>query len=313
MKKLLISGLGGSLFPYLHYKLIRDGFDPVYVDSNADLKYVYPEFNFYPAPMVSDPDYAILIREIFEKESIEGYVPLIDEEIILAHQIAEDYGHILVFAPTKEFTKLCLDKYLLMNELIKSEISINPTYIGSEFDWQIDAPLFIKPNVGRGSRGIKRIDNPEQLSAYYKLEDYSAEETIIQNYIPGVEYTVGVLTNHKNKVLSISPKRVLKKKGITLLSVTENNQIIENLAYEINDKFYPQGPFNIQLFIRDDGSPAIFEINPRFSTTLVQSYEAGLSEISLFLNHLEDEDPLVSFGKEGVYLSRHWENRFYAR
>jgi carbamoyl-phosphate synthase large subunit len=309
-KRILISGLGGSLFPYLHFKMIEAGNDLYYVDSNPVLKHIYPEMKLYKAPLVSDIAYKGFIVELCKINKIEVYIPLIDEELIKAIEIGYELG-LLVLTPTASFTKLCLDKFELMKKLQELDISTNLTYKGNDFNWQVPPPVFVKPNIGRGSRGVRKIMSKEQLDAYYILENYTPSDVIIQPFIDGTEYTIGVVTNSKDKILSISPKKVIQKKGITIFAVTENNIIIEGIANKINEYFKPKGPFNIQLFLTSCLTPVVFEINPRFSTTLVLSYEAGLDEISLLINNYENSNAEERKATDSVYLYRHWENSFY--
>ena len=311
-KRILISGLGGSLFPYLHFKMIEGGYDPYYVDSNPVLKHIYPEMKLYEAPSVSDKAYKGFITKLCKANKIEVYIPLIDEELILAIQVGQEIG-IHVLTPTASFTKLCLDKFELMRKLAELDISTNLTYKGNNFSWQVPAPIFVKPNIGRGSRGIRKRMSKEQLDAYYALERYKPSDVIIQPFIDGTEYTIGVVTNTKDQVLSISPKKVIIKKGVTISAVTENNLTIERIANKINEYLKPKGPFNIQLFLTASLTPVIFEINPRFSTTLALSYEAGLDEISLLINNYEKGNAKKKKAKESLYLYRHWQNSFYRK
>ena len=81
MKKILISGLGGSLFPYLHDKL-KSNYELFYVDLDPDLAKIYPDYNFFPAPAVLDQSYEGFIKNLIEEKQIDIYIPLIDEEII---------------------------------------------------------------------------------------------------------------------------------------------------------------------------------------------------------------------------------------
>jgi carbamoyl-phosphate synthase large subunit len=312
-KRILISGLGGSLFPYLHFKIIEAGYDPYYVDSNPILKNIYPEMNLFIAPSVSHEGYKEFIIQICKIKKIEVYIPLIDEELITAIEIGKEIEKLIVLTPSFEFTSLCLDKFQLMKKLKEIGISTNITIKGDEFNWQFPSPVFVKPNIGRGSRGIRKIINEKQLDAYYILENYTSSEVIIQPFINGTEYTVGVVVNSQNQIISISPKKVIQKKGITISAVTENNNIIIELANKINDKLKPKGPFNMQLFLQENFIPVIFEINPRFSTTLVLSYEAGIDEVSLLIDNYEKNVVQEKKAIENIFLYRHWNNSFYRK
>lgn len=310
MKRLLISGLGGSLFPYLNDEL-KGKFELFYVDSNVNLKFVYPNLNFIPVPKVTDALYFEKINQIIRNNKIDFYIPLIDEEIVGAILKCKD--GVRLIAPNIEFARLCLNKFSLMKELEKLNVPYIKSYLSSNYNFELKFPIFLKPSTGRGSRGIFKIDNKNQYNAYFKLHpQYKKEDILVQEYVFGDEYTVGVLTNNSNDIISINSKKVLLKKGITQHAITEHNSIIEDLMKLIVSKLNPCGPFNAQLFITDKGELKIFEINPRFSTTTVLSYAGGVDKISMFIDYFGKK----YFGKivrpkEGIVLSRRWENVFY--
>jgi carbamoyl-phosphate synthase large subunit len=311
-KKLLLSGLGGSLFPYLHNKLM-DKYDLYYVDADTQLKLLYPDYNFYPAQYVTDPAYYPFIDKIVTENNIDFYAPLIDEEILGAKEYFKNHSHLIVIAPEASFCTLCLDKYTLMGVLKEKGISTIASFTGDNYDDNIPYPIFLKPNTGRGSRGIRKVENLEQLNAYYLLEGYAPKDILIQEYVAGTEYTVGVSTNNNNDLLFISSKKVLRKRGITQLAVTENNELINEVVKKIVAELNPCGPFNVQLYLTKEGEVKIFEINPRFSTTTIMSYEAGVDEIGLFIDnynkHLHNVE--IVYPKPGIILHRRWENCFY--
>lgn len=313
MKNILISGLGGSLFPFLHDTL-KDQYNLFYVDSNKTLSTVYANLNFFPAPLVDAPEYFSFIRGIIDQEKIDIYIPLIDEEIVGAIKTFSAKGNKpIVLSPDIEFCKLCLDKFKLMKALSLAEISTIDTYLPHYLPKEFKYPVFIKPRQGRGSRDIRVIHSQDQLKAFLILNDhYSDQDMMVQEYIQGQEYTVGVLTNNKNDLITICSKKVLQKKGITLSAVTENNPTINRTVEQIVDKFQPKGPFNVQLFLTKDDQVKIIEINPRFSTTSILSGRAGINKIKLYIDHFDipfEHDPLLP--REGVYLYRRWESLFY--
>jgi carbamoyl-phosphate synthase large subunit len=310
MQKLLLSGLGGSLFPYLHQKL-SSKYQLYYVDSDSLLSSLYPTYTFFPAPSVADPSYMEFIKEIILKFGINVYIPLIDEELIKAKFEVEGFNNVKVLTPTSEFCELSLNKFKLMKKLNEKSVSTINSWIGNDKpEWNF--PIFVKPISGRGSRGIKKIFNKEQLNAYYLLEDYSPNEILIQEFISGTEYTIGATVNNLNNLISVSIKRVIRKKGITQIAVTEKNEIITNLVKQVVKELKPCGPINIQLFLTEDNEIKIFEINPRFSTTTIMSYADDIDEIGLFLENYN-----IQYIKEpvqpspGITLHRRWDNVFY--
>ena len=310
-KRLLLSGLGGSLFPYLHEKL-KTTYDLFYVDSDASVKELYPDFNFFPAPLVTDPSYLTFIKNLIHQHSIDLYVPLIDEEIEVAHRIKNDIPLLQLLSPELAFCKMSMRKDLLMKELEKFQISTIDTWTGDNFTWQEGKEYFIKPISGRGSRGIRKINSLKELEAYYILEKYSPSEILIQECIKGQEFTVGALINKTDDVIYISCRKILIKKGITIKAVTERNILIEETVLKVNKYLQPKGPINIQLYLTAENEIKIFEINPRFSTTTIMSYEDGIDEIGLWLDYSNKRfETEILRPSENLVLRRRWENVFY--
>lgn len=309
--KLLISGLGGSLFPYLHNSLSKDH-ELFYVDADTQLKILYKDLNFFHSPYIAEDGYWDFIRKVISENRIDFYIPLIDEEIVHAKRDIEGFSGVKVISPESSFSELCLNKFLLMQKLDSENISSIHSYMGNNYSGELSYPIFIKPVSGRGSRGIRKIDNDDQLEAYYKLENYFPEEILIQPLVTGIEYTIGVVTNNLNDILTISSKRIIKKKGITQIAVTENNTLIDEAVKRIVQVMNPCGPFNVQLILTPEAELKIFEINPRFSTTSILEIEGGVDPIRAYIDHynmrIEGE---VNRPKENLYLHRRWENVFY--
>ncbi|MFM7022527.1 MAG: ATP-grasp domain-containing protein [Flavobacteriales bacterium] len=312
MKKLLLSGLGGSLFPYLHEQL-KASYELFYVDNQEELKYIYPDYNFFPAPLVKHADYLPFVKKLIREKGIEVYIPLIDEEIELALELEKDFPQLVVLSPKKEFVELCLNKYNLMHSLEKHGISSIATVRGDEFNGQISYPLFVKPIFGRGSRGIAEIYNAQELESYYQSEPYKPSEVLVQPLIKGQEYTVGVLVNPVNKILCLASRCVISKKGITQSAYSTNVGEIDEVVYKINEIYTPGGPYNVQLFVDQNNKVHIFEINPRFSTTSIMSYAGGVNEIQLYLNNLQNKEIAEVRPKANIYLKRMWNNMFYEK
>src|SRR5262249_28692628 len=57
----------------------------------------------------------------------------------------------------------------------------------------------------------------------------------------------------------------------------------------IQERLRPDGPFNLQLFVTDDGQPYVLEINPRFSGSIPLTIAAGVHEVDLVIRHAEGD------------------------
>lgn len=307
-KRLLISGVGGSLFPYLIKKLEKK-YDLFLIDSDPLVAKLYQNKNILIVPLVKENSFEDTIIKIIKQHNIDFYIPLIDEEILKAIDIAKKTG-IKALSPSKEFVELSLDKYKLMKKLKEEKISNIKTIIAKEFKNDIDYPVFLKPNIGRGSRGIRKIANDAELEAYFTLEEYSKDEVLVQPFIGGEEYTVSVTVNNLNKLIAIVPKLVFIKQGVTKHAKSCKNEQIEKACKKIVQTLKPKGSFNVQLKIYNN-EIFIFEINPRYSTTLVLSVESGINEIDLNIANCDKDDVKYIEDFKEITLIRRWDNFFY--
>jgi carbamoyl-phosphate synthase large subunit len=308
MKKILFSGAGGSIFPYM-FEVLEKKYEVYVMDADEKVKYMYPNKRVYIVPKVNNTNFENEISKIILDNNIDFYVPLIDEEIIKAIKISKKLG-IKVLSPSENFVKLCLNKYNLMNLLNEKKISTIKTKYMNLYNDEFNYPIFLKPNVGRGSRGIRKINNKEEKEAYFILEKYKKNEVLVQPYIEGVEYTVSVTVNNLNEIIAIIPKLVFTKEGITKHAQSIKNDLIEKKCKEIVKKLKPCGSFNVQLKLINN-EIFIFEINPRFSTTLVLSVASGVNEIDLVIQNYNKNNVEYIDNFNEVKLIRRWENLFY--
>lgn len=309
MQKLLLSAAGGSLFPYL-FNILENKFNLYLMDSDSKVKYMYPDKKIFIVPKVNHHNFESEIMRIIKENNIDFYIPLIDEEIIKAIEISKK-TNIKVLSPSRKFVELCLDKFKLMQILDRKNISNIPTSFANIFkNDDFDYPLFLKPNIGRGSRGIKKIDNINEFESYFILEKYSKDEVLVQPFIEGDEYTVSVTVNNLNEIIAIVPKLVFLKEGITKHACSKKNNLIETVCKEIVEKLSPKGSFNVQLKLYKN-NVYIFEINPRFSTTLVLSVASGINEIELAINNYDNKNVNYISDFKEINLIRGWENYFY--
>lgn len=313
MKKIriLLSGGGGSLFPWL-FEHLSNKYDVWLTDANDLYQRFYPPGRFVTVPLVNDPRFGTCLNQLMKDLSIDYYIPLIDEELLPAHNIAAGLDGTSLISPSRDFIACCLDKLRLMGELADNNISRVPSVSADTF--QRDRfPVFVKPRTGRGSRGSTVIGNAEEWEHWTSSHRADLDSFIVQDLLKGTEYTVSVVVNSRNDLIAVVPKKILIKKGITLHSVTVNDSDIESVCREVVDKLTPRGPFNVQL-IKRGSEVCIFEINPRFSTTTIQTIKSGVDEIDLTLEYHDRNwtGPLHPF-QAGVALVRRWESLFYIK
>lgn len=244
----------------------------------------------YVMPWASDDRYEAAMRSILADERPDFVVPLIDEEIPLVHRlVAREFPDARVVAPRLEFCEDTLDKWRMAVCMREHGLSVAETWLatdtaGARF------PAIVKPRVGRGSRGFAVVETRDRLAEYLDRTGEAPDRFIVQEKLEGREFTTSAVVALGGPLLAVVPKEAAVKKGITQLGITRRVPAIDTLIAGIQDHLHADGPFNVQLMLGSDGVPRVFEINPRYSTTVALTLGAGLDEVDVVVRKAMGED-----------------------
>ncbi|RJQ23940.1 MAG: ATP-grasp domain-containing protein [Nitrospiraceae bacterium] len=302
---ILVTGAGGAAIPALIESLRKNGYRVLAADMDPMAVGLYYADRGYVIPAGTSPDFIPALRDICRKESVTAIVPLVDEELVSALELERD--GLIVLLPRQEFVALCLDKYVLMQRLKESGITIPETRLASEGSDGMSFPLIVKPRRGRGSRGLKIVGSDQALRSHIESCPYSPDELLLQEYIDGPEYTISAVVWRDGEVQAVVPKEIISKRGITRMAVTRRNPAIESLCFSVQESLKADGPFNVQLRYDSKGrGPLIFEINPRFSTSISLTMAAGIDELGGLLSQAIFGRKSFMFGawREGIVMIR---------
>lgn len=278
-------------------------------DADPDCAGLHAGFPSFVIPLGVAHSFEEELLTIIKDNEIDFVVPGVDEELVKFWKIKTEYPAVELVMPSEAFTSLCLQKDILMAVLGDKRISGIPTYSPDTAIF----PIVAKPKVGRGSRHVHKIDTAGQLDAYFTLYNTDAESTLLQQYVDGDEYTVSVIVNNRNRLIGIVPKRIIVKRGITRIAISQKNEMINDACVKIISELTPSGPFNVQLMLKDN-TVHIFEINPRISTTCVLTDYVYANEVDLFVENFEKDDVLPNNDfDEGIVMARHEEAVFYKK
>jgi len=105
------------------------------------------------------------------------------------------------------------------------------------------------------------------------------EDDIFQEWIVGdeEEYTCGLFRSVSGEIRTMILRRRLHE-GRTVCGTVEENPAIEALLSALAKALNLRGSINVQLRLRD-GVPYVFEINPRFSSTVRFRHQLGFSDL----------------------------------
>ncbi len=314
MTTILLTGAGGAGTIAI-IKSLKKKFRIIAVDAFRFSVGLYLADKGYVVPPSDDPEYFNYIENIAKKEKVDIIIPLIDEELLLFKKYFSRKKGVKILLPNYNFIKLCLDKWALSQSLKKRNIECARTYLLNDFDNlpKNIFPCIIKPRVGRGSRGFAYLKNKKDLNDYLRIAPNDKSSLIIQERLYGNEFTVSVAVSKHGKIIAVVPKEVIIKKGITQVGTTRDDKNIYDLAKKVQEVYKPNGPFNIQLIMSSKTkSPKIFEINPRFSTTVALTIASGVNEVELLIKDILDQPYPVPHFKKDLMMIRYQEQYYVA-
>jgi carbamoyl-phosphate synthase large subunit len=168
----------------------------------------------YIVPLTTDRRYIPIIKSICFKERIRLLIPTIDDELPLFGAQAEKFlaTGVRVAVSSVQTNTICNDKHLTARFLSERNIPVAKTWLPSELDSaDLTFPLFLKPRSGRGSVGAYMITNERELRFF--LEYIS--DPVVQEFLPGREFTIDVLADFGGRVISVVPReRLVIRSGV---------------------------------------------------------------------------------------------------
>lgn len=301
--RILFTGGGGAGNEAIWRKL-HESHDLFFADANPEaIDPIIPLDRRIAIPFARDAKFAEALYEVCIRYRIDILVPGVDEELIIASEF-HSVAPFKVLLPSREFVELMLDKLAASHAIAAAGLSVPETRpISNSCGMQF--PLIAKPRSGRGSRGVMKLDHPEQIKAYLELQGQSPDAFIAQELARGQEYTVFVAADEYGQLRAVVPVKVLVKRGITINAVAERHPLIVRYVQQFQSHFQAAGLYNLQCTVDEEGQVWPFEINPRISTTFCLALESGYSPFSP-----QDEQGLLFEPSYPVSLQRHWKNDF---
>ncbi len=230
---------------------------------------------FYQVPYARDEeDFIKVIKEISSREEIDLIIPTVDEELLVFSRNRDRFRARVIVSPA-ETVETCNDKYLFYQRFIDQGFSPRHVVTDKRDDLRVfgNERLFMKPRVGRGSRGTETFENVKEIP-----EEQISKKNVFCEYLPGYEYTADVLCDLEGRPLVIMPrKRIEVYKGVCVRGRMERNHEIIGSIEKICDALKFIGPINIQFKMDSRVRPKLVEANPRFSGGLPITIKAGVN------------------------------------
>ena len=249
-------------------------------------------------PYADAPDFVDYLNDVIREYGIDCVYPAHDSASVALSENADKIHAQVIIADAKT-TLICRSKKETY-EFFEGENFI-PKYFEKPEDVS-EFPVFVKPTVGQGSMGAKRIDNMQALEQSIR-EDGSL---VICEYLPGMEYTIDCFTD-KNGQLLIAKMRDRERirSGISVRSkLIDIDDDVLNIAKIINQKLVFRGAWFFQLKKNLNGEYRLLEISPRIPGTMGLSRNCGINFPILTLFTFWDYDVSVIDNGYDIVLDR---------
>ena len=145
-----------------------------------------------------------------------------------------------------------------------------------------DYPVVVKPRTGSGSRDISVVASARELAALDRSDEF-----IVQEYLPGEEYSIDVLADTRGHVIAAVPRiRARVDSGVSVAGRTMHDAELEHLGARVASVTGLTYIANVQARRDVAGRAALLEVNPRAPGALPLTMASGVDMPRLALDAL---------------------------
>lgn len=298
-KKVLIFPAGTEIAFEIVNALKYSKFVELYGGTSADdhSEFVYKNL-IKGFPYVDDNRFLDYLNNVIDKFEIDCIYPAHDSvSVFLSDKCDEIHAQVII--ADKETTNICRSKKATY-EYLRDYSFVPRTYENADFVESY--PVFVKPSVGQGSNGAKKVDSREELEEAIMQDD----SLVICEYLPGMEYTVDCFTDNKgNLLVNKFRNRERIRNGIAVRSsqITTPSEVTE-IAQILNQQLNFIGAWFFQVKQDLNGKYKLLEISPRIPGTMGLSRNTGINFPMLTLFTFWGFDVSVIDNGYGITLDR---------
>lgn len=269
-------------------------------------KFVYQNY-IDNIPHIQDKSFIQKINEIISLYRIDYIFPAHDSVILkLAEEKQNNNLKCEVITSPFETCNILRSKKKTY-EFFRNKIKVPKIFESIDSLQEEDFPLFLKPEIGQGSKGTYVAYNSEEVN-FYKKKDNSL---LVLEYLPGNEFTIDCFTN-KNGDLLFSEGRLRNRimNGISVNSFGVKDKRFMELALKINKSLRFRGVWFFQVKENQHGDLVLMEIAPRVAGTMGLFRCQGVNLPLLSFFDALEYDVEISMNNIDLTIDRALENRF---
>ena len=275
-KVVLITGIGGD---------ISQSVATILRESRPDLRLVGVDVHnehgghlFVDAietiPVAAAPNYRSTLQAVIAKHAVDIIIPMSEPELGALHPFDDFFPGVKWITAGAGAVSAGLDKLATVHALQNFGLPV-PWTIPVSNDGPLAYPCILKNRYGSGSRAVFKIEKPEDAQYFTKRYPNAIFQELLEP--ADREVTCAVYRKQNGDVNSLLMLRRLTG-GFTgwarVICDDETFQMCKQIANGLDLR----GSMNVQLRITNQG-PRVFEINPRFSSTVLMRHRMGFSDV----------------------------------
>ena len=234
-------------------------------------------------PPTDSPQYVDALLSAVRRRRIHLLVPMTDLDLLALPRHRDEFAELgcTAMIGSEEIVSVCQDKARTNALVRRAGLAAIHSCTLEEFRRDPFYPCFVKPVRGSAGIGTAIIGSPGQLDAHLAT---FGDRMLIQEYVPGQEFTIDVYRSRDGRVRCVVPRqRLTVRSGEVEKALTVKDRgLIEaaiRLSAHLGDLW---GVYCCQCRRADGGGARFFEINPRFGGGAPLSVAAG-ADLPLYL------------------------------
>jgi carbamoyl-phosphate synthase large subunit len=246
-------------------------------DAEADVAAAGVADHAHQVPRIRTRQYVPALLDLVRRERIDLIFPLLDSELVPLSEAREQFAALgcgMVISSPKVI-RVCRDKLLTYEFLVRNRIDTPRTWTPKEVlsHRRHEFPYFLKPRCGSASKGNAVLKNKADLEALVPR----VPEALIQEFVPGIEYTLDVYTGYDGVPRCVVPRVRIEVRGgeVTKARTARHEGIIATGVRVAEALGECMGLVTIQLILTPDNRIRVIEINPRFGGGAPLGIHAG--------------------------------------
>lgn len=269
-------------------------------------RFVYENY-FEGVPFIDDDEVIPFLAKLVLVHKIDAIYPAMDK-VIWKLKTNESRLGCKVIASDAETTEICVSKsqtYQTLHDII------NTPKLFSSIKEINSYPVFIKPDVGYGSRGVTKANNEVELNCFFHSRSFT--DYVVTEFLPGDEYTVDCFTDRFGKLRFAGPRiRGRISNGISVYTKPVNEDLaeFESIAININKTLKLNGAWFFQVKRSNDGPLVLLEVASRLggSSGLFRGLGVNFALLSIF--NAFGFDVEISPNHQDIEMDRALENKY---